>query len=251
MESCINQQHAWSGIRIKMVAKVFKSGRIYNWINYSWLTVSFSTVCLTGPAVRVFLVSRNRCVPGRLLNSVLGAEAWQLWQCCRKYQPTLLSPPQIPVHCAALLVSVCIGLTHRKSLMNWESFAWLCNLPYIFSRTYSRPGTLIIHAFRKRSQSVCCHSFKTGLFLTHIAAFFTERENTAVASSAAKNELEKTLLHFTSFPLPSVFLCRHSLTVTLAAPLWRTPQSYPWTLQESQGKLQPPFTTASKQEARL
>ncbi len=132
MESCINQQHAWSGIRIKMVAKVFKSGRIYNWINYSWLTVSFSTACLTGPAVRVFLVSRNRCVPGRLLNSVLGAEAWQLWQCCRNYQPPLLSPPQIPVQCAALLVGVCTSLTHGKSLKNWGDWRASQSALYIF-----------------------------------------------------------------------------------------------------------------------
>ena len=71
LESCINQQHVLSGIGIKMVAKVFRSGRIHNWINYSWLTVSFSTARLPGPAwfvsflYRGIVVSRGACLTVR------------------------------------------------------------------------------------------------------------------------------------------------------------------------------------------
>lgn len=111
---------------IWMGATIFKRGRIHNWINYSSLTVSFSTVCLTGLAVCVFLVRRNRCVPGRLLNTVLGAEACLLWQCCNKYQPSLLGHPLIPVQCAALLVGVCFSLTHSESLKNLLHLSLVC-----------------------------------------------------------------------------------------------------------------------------
>lgn len=53
-------QRAWRGIRIKTVAKVFKkSWRMHNPVNYSCLAVSLSTVRLTGPAIHVFLVSKN------------------------------------------------------------------------------------------------------------------------------------------------------------------------------------------------
>lgn len=95
-ETCINQQRAQRMIRIETVAEVLKRGRTHNWINYSRLTVSFSTVCLTAPVVRISLVSRNRCVPGHWLNSALGAGAWQLRLCCNNYHLSLLGPPLLP-----------------------------------------------------------------------------------------------------------------------------------------------------------
>lgn len=148
MQSCINMQHVWCRIRIKIVAKVLKSGCMHNWINYSWLTVSFSIVCLTGPAVRVFLVLRNHCVPGRLLNSVLGAEAWQLWHCCNNYQPSLLSPPLIPVQCTALLVGV--SFTHGESLKNPLHLSFVC-------QTSRRIGSFAIYFFYPRAYSIQGH----------------------------------------------------------------------------------------------
>lgn len=63
----------------------------------------------------------------------------------------------------------------------------------------------------------------SSLYLTHLAAFFTEWENTAVASSAAERAREKPSLFSTSLPSHFLlsFLCHRSLTVTLGAPLWR------------------------------
>lgn len=112
------------GSEWRLWQRFLKSGRIHKWINYSWLTGSFSTLCLTGPAVRVFLVSRNRCVPGRLLNSVLGAEGKQLWQCGNNYQPSLLSPSLIRVQWNTLLVGV--SLTHGESLKNPLHLSFIC-----------------------------------------------------------------------------------------------------------------------------
>lgn len=177
-------------------------------------------MCLNGPAALVFLVSRNRWVPGCLLNSVLGAEAWQLWQCCNNYQPSLLSPPLIPVQRAAALV--CVSLTHSKSLKNWEDWMAFQSTLYIFSRTYSRPGTQIIPLENIHNRTLSFIQNKA-LHLTHFAAFFAEWGNTSAASSAAKWAWENphSSAHFTSFPLPSVLLCHHFLTVTFGAHLRR------------------------------
>lgn len=264
-ESCINRQRA----AYEWWQRFFKSGRIYNWINYSWLTVFFSTVCLTGPAVRVFLVSRNHCVPGRLLNSVLGAEACQLWQCCNKYQPSLLSLSLIPVQCTALLVGVLVSLTHIKSLKNPLH---LCARHHggleplqstFFYRTYSRPGILIIrsplendhnHTLRavihlkqgSVSDSYCCtlHWMRK-----HCSGFFSSRES----------ELEEKLsllsallpLHFLLSSCAMTFSHSH-LESLIGESLAPTPQRvYHSSLQQSQGKLQLPLTTAFIGEARL
>lgn len=79
------------------------------------MAVSFSTVCLTGPVIRVFLVSRNLCVLGHLLNSVLGAEAWQVWQYSNNYKPSPLSPLLILVQ-YTILLTVSASVSHRASL---------------------------------------------------------------------------------------------------------------------------------------
>lgn len=69
---------------------------------------------------------------------------------------------------------------------------------------------------------MCCHSFRTRLYIRLILLFSSLTDmKTAAASSAVESELEKTLVHFTSFPLPSVFLCQAFLTVALRAPLWQ------------------------------
>lgn len=185
------------------MARVFKSGHIHNWINYSWLAVSFPTACLTGPAVRVFLVSRNSCVPGCLLNSVLGADACQLWQCCNNYQPSLFSHPLIPVQCAALLVGACVSLTHSKSLKSWnweDCMALQSTLYFDFPRTYS-----IIPLENSHSLSFIQSQ---ALYLTHIAAFFTQWEKHCSGFFMSRERAWETPhscpLHFqpTSFCLP-------------------------------------------------
>lgn len=188
-----------------MVAKVFKSRQIHSWINYSWLAVSISTVCLTGPVVRIVLVSRN-CVLGRLLNSALGAEARQGWRYGNNYKPSLLSPFLIPVQYTALLDSVCISLTQGGQ----ESTTSLIRLQASqrngkSSRVYWKPWTLIIPRRWTNGHSLSFIQNKA-LHLTHwmrklCSGFFSTRVS--------------TLLHFTSFPLPSVILCHHALAATL------------------------------------
>lgn len=182
-----NKWRDWRAFSIWTVAKIFKRGRILNWIHYSWLTVSFSTVCLTGPAVRVFLARRNRCVPGRLLNAMLGAEACLLWQCCNKYQPSLLSPPLIPVQCAALLVGVCFSLTHTVKLSK---------IHYI-SHLFARQGFV--------SDIYCCvlHWVKK-----HCSDFFSSTQ------SACENP-HSFLLCFLSFCLP-VPILSHTWSPSMA-----------------------------------
>lgn len=88
---------------------------------------------------------------------VLGAEAWQLWQCCNNYQPSLFSPPIIPLHCAALLVGACVSIAHSNSLKNWEDWMASQSTLYFFSMTYSRPGTLIIPLDRGHSLCAVIH----------------------------------------------------------------------------------------------
>ena len=89
---------------------------------------------------------------------VLGAEAWQLRQRCNNYQPSLLSPLIIPVHCAVLLVGVCVSIARGKSLKNWDDWMALqSTLYFFFSMTYSRPGTLIIPLDRGHSLCAVIH----------------------------------------------------------------------------------------------
>lgn len=87
------------------------------------------------------------------------------------------------------------------------------------------------HSFRKNihnhALTMCCHSFRTRLYIRLILLFSSLNDmKTAAASSAVESVLEKTLVHFTSFPLPSVFLCQAFLTVALRAPLWQIMYSH-------------------------
>lgn len=198
------------------------------------LFMAFSTMCLSGPVVGVFLVLRNCCVPGCMLSGEQAAGTRQLCQCCNNYSPSL-----IPIQQAALHLAVCANLTHSKLFENWADWRALQSTLFLFfPRTYSRPG-IWITPLEKGLQShshVLLFIHNKALYLTHIAAFVPEWENTAEASSARARVREVSYfcpLLFPS-PLPSVFLCLRSLTVTLGACQWQMTCANHATLEKSQ-----------------
>lgn len=107
-------------------------------------------------------------------------------------------------------------------------------------------------AFRKRSLYMMSF-IQTGYWLCIWLIFLHSSLNGSALQWKQWVSLRKDslFLHFTSFSLPSVFLCYHSLPATLGAPLWQSGCSDSTTLQESQSKLQPLLTTASKVEVRV
>lgn len=126
---------------------------------------------------RGIAVSRGAC-----FNSVLATEAWQFWQCCNNYQPSLFNPHLIPVQCTALLVGVSLSLTQSKSLKNpLHLFARhqeeLRLLEGLFEAEYPNHSV----TFTEWLHSTCsCHSFRTKHFSLQEKTLHTEASSAAV-----------------------------------------------------------------------